>query len=216
MLGFNEVDYLKGKATLSFGIAVITATVLSYIRGGETNLVVTAIFLIAAFVVSLLLFWLFSAVTLRRVEAMFLRVPHSSAVRDFLAFAITVSLVFWTGPVIQSGGFGGWLLALLFCIVAPLVVCLLALRFVVAFGALASTCIELSVLLTYARSFNAHSTADYWQRFWQVDWRTWAGMLPFAVGLSFVVSLPIYIQRRRAQQITTANSHPRWRAADRG
>lgn len=137
------------------------------------------------------------------------KVAISFAARDALALFVTFSLVFWSGPVIQSGGYAGWLIGLLLGLLAPLFVCLLAARFPVLFGALAATCIVLSVLLADARWYSTQTrdaTGYYWQHFWKRGFRGYAIIWLVAVLLSLIVSLPIHAQRRKAQPITGANA----------
>jgi hypothetical protein len=57
------------------------------------------------------------------------RAPHSPVVRDVLALVAALSLVWWSGPVSISGGFGGWLIGVALCLLTPLVICLAASRF---------------------------------------------------------------------------------------
>ena len=50
----------------------------------------------------------------------------------------------YAAPVIRSGGYGGWLLALVGCVLCPFAVALVAGRWHVAFGVLAAGAVQAS------------------------------------------------------------------------
>lgn len=177
-------------------IGVIAACVLSWFRGGTDDAPwIFASFVAFGFFCSLLLWWLFSVTTLGTIEAGLLRLPCSSAVRNALALAVTASLVLWSGSVITSQGYAGWLYMLLFSIFCPLLVCLLAARFSVLFGVLAATSIVVSLVLANAR-LDSPQRGHSWQSFRNGS-GTWIEIWLIAVGLSLIVSIPIYVQRKR-------------------
>ena len=118
--------------------------------------------------------------------------------RDFFALAIAASLLLWSGPLIINAGFSAWLVALLFAVVAPLAVCLVASRWSIALGFLTATCIAVSILLENARWSLDHGNTWFWQDFWAKEIGRWLSLWAIAVGLSLIVSVPIQLGRRRA------------------
>jgi hypothetical protein len=110
---------------------------------------------------------------------------------------MTLSLVYWSGPVITSAGFGGWLVALLFLVAAPIVICLIAPRHSILFGFFAVTCIEVSVILANAHSMISHGDYAFWSVFWRRDFVPHLLMWCIFALISLGVSIPVYRARRR-------------------
>jgi hypothetical protein len=203
-------SFLTSRILLSAVIGVATATVLSWVRGGFDDMPsVLAWFWGYGFTVSLLLFWLFRATTFQRIELALQRLIRIPAARDILALIASLSLLVWSGPVIRSAGYAGWLLSIPVVIFASLIVCLLATRSPVLFGALVAGCIVLSAQVDYVRCEWAHphrSLQELWRIFWQVlRPAVFMGTWLVAFALSLIVSLPIYVQRRR-QKIAASSS----------
>jgi hypothetical protein len=118
---------------------------------------------------------------------------------------LTLSLVLWSGPVIRSGGYAGWLISIPLVIFMSLAVCLMASRFPVLFGGLVAVCVVLSLQIDYVRFEWAHphrSPAQLWKIFWQVFRPVDFGVSSLVTfGLSLAVSLPIAFQRRRQTSV---------------
>jgi hypothetical protein len=126
--------------------------------------------------------------------------------RDVCAAVFTLSLVSWAGPVVRSGGYDGWLVFPLVVVLTALFVCLLATRFPVLFGAFVAGCIVVSVSVDYVRDEWAHPHRSY-QELWKIFWQEFsiARLLAwwlFGFALSLIVSLPIYVIRRKHQSAT--------------
>jgi hypothetical protein len=65
-------------------------------------------------------------------ESVFLGFPHW--LRDGMALAFVVLMLWWSGPLIRAGGFGGAVIAIFVCLVGPIIACLLAARFSIPIG----------------------------------------------------------------------------------
>jgi hypothetical protein len=194
-------SFLGEKFWISLGIGVITALVLTWIRGGFDDAPWILIeFGLVGFLISYLTCWLTRPATLGWIESAFNRIPYSSHLRGILALALTVSLVFWSGPVIATWGYGSWLLAILFCVLAPLIICLLTARFPIVLGMVAATSVVFSVLLENTRFELARSRfqKDFCQQFWQsFQLGEFVVVWLIALALSLIVSLPIHLQMEK-------------------
>jgi hypothetical protein len=86
----------------------------------------------------------------------------------------------------------------MFCIAAPLTVCLLATRWAIILGLFTAMCIAVSIVLENARLRGVRGDAISWMQFLRGDIVIWALICAFAVGLSLMVSVPIQARRRQA------------------
>ena len=130
---------------------------------------------------------------------MILNIPHSTIIRNITAFVIAVTTFFWAGKMMQSQGYGGFLLAFFLLIVVPLIVCLIATRYVVFYGIVTNICIVLSLVREDARYY-AHS-AEFWDSFWRRDVYFLLIIILFAITVSLPVSISVYLEKRKAEQI---------------
>lgn len=187
------------KRTLAIG--AVTAVLLTYVRGSFVDAPwVPFFFALTGVGGSLLFSWLLRRDTLQAGERFLGRGPHSRWLRDLFALAIAVSLLFWSGPVIISAGFSGWLVALFISTAAPLTVCLMASRWCIALGILTATCIAASILLENAHWSLDHGDTRSWANFWAEEIGLNLLIWGIAAGLSLIVSVPIHLGRRRAQR----------------
>jgi hypothetical protein len=180
-------------------IGVATAVLLSYIRGSVRDSPwVVILFGSVGFFGTLILSWMFRRSTLAAIENVLHRgsLVHDG-MRNLLAAAIAISALFWSGPVIISGGFAGWLIALFLHILLPLVVCVTAAHQPIAFGLMSAGCISVSILLENARWAAEHGHVRFWADFSSKDLYTWLVIWGIGAFMSLIVSLPLHLQRRR-------------------
>jgi len=194
----------------SIAIGMLVTVVLSIIRGGITDSFTALVFFaLTGFFASLFLFWLFRNETLQRIENVLGRLPWSLHIRNTISILGALSLLFWTGPLIRSGGYSGWLLAILLCILATLVICIIAARFSVAYGVFTATCITCSLLVSDARSEIGRGNTEYWSEFWQNEFASYSVTWLVATVVSLLISVPIQICRRNIQKdFRTSNMLP--------
>jgi hypothetical protein len=198
---------LGNKFWISAEIGIVTSALLTWMRGGFDDMPSVLVeFWAFGFSVSLFLFWLFQTAKLQRIETTLLRLFQVPIKRDILAFFISLSLIAWTGPTIRAAGYSGWLLYFPVVIFSSLVVCLVAARFPILFGALASGCIVLSLTTDYVQSEWSHphrSISDLWRIYWQ-EFTPFRLLVLWLVAfvLSLVGSVPIFVQRRRIKFTT--------------
>jgi hypothetical protein len=147
------------------------------------------------FLSHIFLSWLLSRKTLTRIECIATRSSRLLALREVVAFSLSTSLFFWAGSVITSGGYGGWLIAIVFWIGASLIVCLISPRFPVFFGILTTTSVDLSLIFENARWSQGHGNNNYWQYFWSNELKIYVVVWIISVLLSLIVSVPIYFRR---------------------
>lgn len=178
----------------AFAMAVFLAFLFSWIRGGF-DLWAFVVFFVAGILAATAWQTVFSKETLYRIEAVGAKMPLQTPVRYALAFLALVAVTLWSGPVIESGGFGGWLVALVVWLIAPAVVCVLAPRFPVVFGVLAAACSVASIAVQNSRLYSrqreiqwSHALSD---RVALLDSFT------IAVLLSLVISIRVQTSRQR-------------------
>ena len=124
-------------------------------------------------------------------------------IRDVVALAIAVSFVVWSGPLAFSALYAGWLVAILLVIAGSLVVCLVSAHWPIAFGILVATSINISIVLQNASWSHAHGNPRFWEEFWSGEYKHFLMIWVIFTGLSFVVSIPFHLRRRRASQNST-------------
>ena len=185
--------------TLSLGVGIVAAVVLTAVRGGfEDAPYVVPVFGAAGFGMAYCVLWLLSSNVQRWLGGNPAIRPKMAALRDLFAVCAAVSCLFWTGRVIQGAGYGGWLVALFLGVAVPLVVCLISIRLPVLWGLLTATCIAISTL-AYHPSFRGRLVdSRAWERFWERDATTWMIIWTILSGLSLIVSLPLSASRRRS------------------
>lgn len=112
----------------------------------------------------------------------FLTVRRMPILRASAAMAIVAAIALFAAAVIRAGGFGGWLLALVACVICPFVVALVAGRWHVLFGLLASGAVVASFPIR-----------DYWLdrsgRGYGLGWNPALAAIAVAVCLSLPSSL---------------------------
>lgn len=119
----------------------------------------------------------------------------SVPLRDLVAVAVALSCLVWCGPVIQAGGYGGYVVALLLGAVVPFVVALVSAQRPVLCGALVATCIVLSTLAHHPRFRTGLTEARSWDGFWERDAETWALVWAVQLGLALGVTVPLALLR---------------------
>lgn len=181
----------------ALAIGVLTAVVLTCVRGSIADAPwVLLVFGSAGFLGYLLISRLIRRDSSTLVPHTSDRVPRWSLIRNLAAVFVAASLLYWSGPVSISAGFSGWIVALNFCIAAPLAVCLLATRWPIILGLFTATCITVSIVVENARLRGVHGDAISWMQFPKRDFVIWALIWAIAVGLSLLVSVPIQTRRR--------------------
>ncbi len=184
---------------ISSNIAIIFTALCSYMRGGVTDApIVLIVFFSTGFFVSLFLLWFLNRKTLSLIDRTLKGLPYSDIVRNIAALILVVTTFFWSGRVIQNGGYVGWLIAFFLWIAAPLVVCLLATKYVVFYGALINSCILLSSYREDARYYAR--SEDFWDIFWRRDIYTLLIVLAISIAISLLISIPIMLRRRKNKQ----------------
>ena len=193
---------------IALGVGLVTALVLTTIRGGavETPLVP---FFFAAVGISSFYFmcWICKQETLQAVENQFHRFHLSSHIRNILALMLCLSFIPWIGAVNLSGGYTGWLLMILFCLAAPLMICLLAFRYCLLLGLITNTCIIISILLENVREAAAAGDTDSWHVIVERRLAVWIIVWLVASFLSLIVSIPIMLQRQSIQSLIQQSIH---------
>ena len=173
--------------------AGLTAVVLTWLRGGYRDFpLVVLVFGAAGYVASVVFGALLAPRSFSRIDAALGRSVPASVVRNSLALGFILATLVWAGSVIISGGFAGWLVFLLTSLLVPLVVCVLATRWSIAAGIVASTCILLSLWTTHLGS-RYRPPGEVWE-----GWQLYAVAWLVAVGLSLIWSIPIHMRRRAA------------------
>ncbi len=152
-------------------------------------------FLAASFLGSFLSVWLFNQNPLPFFDKAFDSLSCLTIFRNVAALILIVTTFFWSGRVIQNGGYAGWLIAFFLWIIAPLVVCLLATKYIVIYGALINSCILLSSFREDARYYTR--SEDFWNMFWRRDIYTLLTALAISIAFSLLISIPIVLQRRK-------------------
>ena len=179
-------------------VAIAFAVFCSWMRGGIQDApIVLIIFFIVGFFGSFFLFWLLKQNNLLVIEGVFEHIPYSSVVRNITAFVIAITTFFWAGRTILYGGYAGWLIAFFLWLIAPLVVSLVAKKYVVVLAAITN----ISILLSSFREDARHwaSSSDFWDMFWRRDVYAFAVVILIAISFSLIVSIPIYLLRRKTE-----------------
>jgi hypothetical protein len=173
---------------------VVLAFLLSWVRGGF-DLWPFIVFLMAGILATTAWQTVFSKETLYRVEAVAGKIPLHTPVRYALAFVALLAITLWSGAVVESAGFSGWLLSLVVWLIAPAVVCLLAPRFPVIFGVLAAACSVFSLAVQNSRLYSRQREIE-WSHV-LTDRVELLFSFTIAVLLSLVISIRVQASRQR-------------------
>src|SRR5207302_708089 len=112
-----------------------------------------ALFAVLFTVVSLVVRSILRIGTVATVEQTLSRLPRAAVLRHAAAVALLGASAIYSGRVIRSAGYGGWVLALVLMLFAPLVTALVAPRFVVWYGVAAASAIVLSLSVLLVQDF---------------------------------------------------------------
>ena len=108
--------------------------------------------------------------------------PWRTILRCGAAILLIGTVGLYAAPVIRSGGYGGWLLALVGCVVCPFTVALVAGRWHVLFGVLTAGAVQASFFVN-----------DRWiepaRRGYGTSWNIEIAFAVVALGLSLLASL---------------------------
>lgn len=176
-------------------VSLLVACFLSVVRGGFDT-VPFIVFTVGTFFLGLLGQVLFRRESLAAIEARLRHLPFATAVRYAVVFCALVALLVWSGPIMTSGGFAGWLIALLVWLASPAIICPLAPRCPILFGILAAGCTAFSLAVENSRLYSSSRDIQWSHAFSNVG--TLAVVWCIAAALSLLVSIPVYVQRRTA------------------
>jgi hypothetical protein len=198
----HDQSFVVRALWLSAIIGVTTAVVLAWVRGGYSDMPSVLLeFWAFGFLVALILFWVFRPATFQSIETAIQKLLPISKLRNILALLFASSLLIWSGPVLRSAGYAGWLLLIPLIIFSSLIICFVAARFPILFGALVAGLVALSSQMDYVRFEWTHPHRTF-EQLWSIFWKVFdplnfllASLV--SLGLSLTVSLPIYIQRRK-------------------
>src|SRR5690349_21122025 len=136
-------------------ISLLVACFLCVVRGGFA-LLPFVVFAVAAFVALTAWYWLSRRESVSRIERVLRALPYQVGTRYALVLSMLIGLAVWSGAVIASGGFGGWIIMLLVWLISPAIVCPIAPRFPILFGILAAACVQFSLAVDGSRLYSSH------------------------------------------------------------
>ena len=180
-------------------IAAAVAALLSWLRGGfEDHPGVVLFFGLLGFLGSLLFSAVLRPAPQRWIDARLGRSAGARALRHLAALVVVVGLFLWAGGAVLDAGVGAWLLLVLICAVAPLVVCLLAPRWHLAWAFVVATTIALSVWREslqrpWARSDHPVDVLPVYVFTWLI-----------ALAIAAAVAIPRYLGHRAASKTVDA------------
>jgi hypothetical protein len=173
--------------------ALVIACLLSFVRGGF-DATPFFVFVVAGFVAAICWQAFSRPGTLSTIEKALRRFPNHAAIRFVLVVGLLTSLVVWSGPIITKGGFGGWLIALLVCMISQPIICSVAPRFPILFGVPTGACIVLSCRIENSRLYSKQREIQWSHAFDESGalLQAWA----IAALVSLIISIPVHLQRR--------------------
>jgi hypothetical protein len=182
---------------ISIAVGVAWALGLTAIRGGWRDAPsVLAIFGGSGFCISYAICALLLSKSLGSIDAAGARSFRVRLVRDILGVALVVAVLTYSGPVVQGGGYGGWLVALFLGVVCPLVIALVTYHCAVLLGALGAASISVSTLLYNPYHPGRWFQPSAWAQVSHQDVSIGAWVAGFLVVLSLAVSVPVAVRRR--------------------
>jgi hypothetical protein len=194
----NGVARIVTRLQLSIAVGLVCAVLLTLIRGGWRDApYVVPIFATLGFTITYGIASMIQSDRLAAIETASSRHGGLMLLRDAAAVVFLGFSLYCSGYLVQEAGFGGWLVALLFGVLLPLVVCLVASRAPIIFGVLAATSLVFSILLHDFDIRHNPLDREAWSRVLYRDWAVWAILWAILTGLSLLVSVPLAIRRRR-------------------
>ncbi len=185
----------KNSSLATLAVSLVVACLLSLVRGGFATLPFS-VFTGGTFVLALVGQTLFQRESLTSIETALRHLPLSAAVRYSLVCSALLALAVWSGPMITSGGFGGWLVALFLWLASPAIICLLVPRYPILFGILSTGCTVFSLAVQNSRLYSRSRDIQWEHAFSHPS--TLLAIWSFAAAVSLTVSIPVYVHRQAA------------------